>query len=477
MTGSSLRATPRERPQLLRSSEIDVSRSSYVDPQGYLFRHQGHIYRYIRPEAAELFARLLDDGSLDRLRRERGLIQATSTALEIDTEAGGLIIAHPEIKPLSYCSEWCPGMLWEAARLTLDLAIDLAAHDLVLQDAYPWNVLFDGSEAAFVDLTSIARPLPGALWPAHEQYESFFWRPLVLINEGKGRAVRAMLSNNIQGIDLETFAAMASAKTLVRHPGILVARALERKLQTSTSLRTTAKEFAKKTSAQSSPQIRMRFLKRLRDRLASLRRRPKGDCWTNYYSEIAPGVDKQAKLIKVGSLLDTSAPGTVLDLGCNTGVFSVEAARCGARVYSIDSSESCTDLLFETARAEGLKITPFVADIACPTAGGGFMGVQYPPLFERVRAETVLCLALMHHLHISARQPFSRIAELLDKVCARTLIFEFVARDDANVELLPTGRKIDYTLESVIDALSVYFPRIEMHDSDRPTRKLLLCAK
>lgn len=462
---------------MLKRHQIDIDPSSYVDPQGFLFRHDEDIYRCIRPNARPLFEELEKSGLLKRLQSKHNLIESSASNLRIDAEPEGLVLSHPRIEPISYCNEWCPGMLWDAARITLDLAIELADEDLVLQDAYPWNILFDGAKGIFVDLTSIARPEGATLWPAHEQYESYFWRPLALMNEGKGHTVRALLTNNIQGIDLETFARLASMKTLLRWPGTMAARAIERKLQANTALKAKAQTMAQKAATQSDPKIRKRFLERLRKRLTPLRRKPGGDCWTNYYAEIDPDFDKQAKLEIVGSLLEKHGGKTVLDLGCNTGVFSIEAAKRGARVYSVDASESCIDLLYETAKTQELAITPLLANIACPTPSGGFMGQQYAPLFERIQADTVLCLGLMHHLYINARQSFERIALLLDAVCHKTLIFEFVGIDDANISLLSRTRKIDYSFDTVRDALSTHFKSIEINDSDRPQRKILLCRK
>lgn len=462
---------------MLKRSDIEIDPSSYVDPQGFVFRHADEIYRCIRPDSRNLFEELEASGLLKRLQSDHNLIESTPSKLRIEAEPKGLILSHPRIEPISYCSEWCQGMLWDAASVTLELAIELAGENLILQDAYPWNILFDGSNCIFVDLTSIARPDPVTLWPAHEQYESYFWRPLVLMNEGKGHAVRALLTNNIQGIDLETFTRLASIRTLLRWPGAFAARMIERKLQSSIALKAKAQDLARNATTQTSPEVRKRFLERLRRRLAPLRRKPSGDCWTNYYAEIEASFDKQAKVDIVGALLDRHGGKTVLDLGCNTGVFSIEAARRGAQVFAVDASESCINLLYDTAKAQKLAITPLVSDIACPTPSGGFMGKQYRPLFERVKADTVLCLGLMHHLHINARQSFERIAMLLDSVCRSTLIFEFVGLDDANISLLSRARKIEYSLDTVQTSLAAHFKSIEVHDSDRPTRKILLCRK
>ena len=65
----------------------------------------------------------------------------------------------------------------------------------------------------------------------------------------------------------------------------------------------------------------------------------------------------------------------------------------------------------------------------------------------------------------------------MDALADQHLIFEFVAMDDENNDLLGAGREIDYDLESVTVELRRYFPAIETFDSDRPTRKILLCSK
>jgi hypothetical protein len=105
------------------------------------------------------------------------------------------------------------------------------------------------------------------------------------------------------------------------------------------------------------------------------------------------------------------------------------------------------------------------------------MAQQYPNLWERTAADVVLCLGLMHHLHITGRQSIARIVDLVDRVSGRYLIFEFIGRDDLNIPHLSHRRTIDYTLESVIEALGRRFKDIVPQASDRPTRKLLLCSK
>ena len=127
--------------------------------------------------------------------------------------------------------------------------------------------------------------------------------------------------------------------------------------------------------------------------------------------------------------------------------------------------------------AHGRAGPPLVVELLSPTPSFGLLGEQFPPLLERVRSEMALCLGLMHHLHVAGRQPFRNIVELLSRVAAQHVLFEYVDMKDDNLDLIDAPREISYDLDSVRAALAERFPRIEVHDSDRPTRRLLVCSR
>ena len=463
--------------RVLRIADLARDPSSYVDPKGFVFHLDGEIYRYIRADAAPFFERLFEDGTLARLVGQSQLVPSALADLVIEDDPNGMVVHHEHIRPVSYCVEWCPGMLRAAGRLTLNLAHDLAGRDLMLQDAHPWNVLFRGTTPIFVDLTSISVADEKVIWPAHEQFEAYFLRPLILVGDGKGRVVRALLMNNIEGVGRSDFLSLISTGRRLRHPGVVLGDWAEGWLQRRPVVKERARRLAERATARATPAVRRRFLRRLRHRLESIRAPTAKHSWTHYYAEIPPGVDKNTKLNAVRGILDRLRPGTVLDLGCNIGVFSLEAARRGARVISLDTDDACVESLYVAARRDDLPITPLIANVLCPTPAYGFMGRQYPDLWSRARANTVLCLGLMHHLHLTGRTSLERIATMVDAVTEQHLIFEFVARDDPNIARLPERRRIDYDLDSVVGALRDHFRDIEVRPSDRPTRNLLLCSK
>ena len=87
-------------------------------------------------------------------------------------------------------------------------------------------------------------------------------------------------------------------------------------------------------------------------------------------------------------------------------------------------------------------------------------------ILERVPADTVFTLALIHHLAISNNIPLVKIAEFLSSSCS-SLIIEFVPKADSQVQrLLSTREDIfhEYKQPSFEQEFGKYFT---MHSSAR----------
>jgi SAM-dependent methyltransferase len=454
-----------------------IEKSSYVDPNGYVFRTNQGLFRAIRSTSEPFYRDFLAKGAAARLVTAGLLIDTHIASGAVGPVEEGLVLQHREIRPLTYCVEWSPSMLRDAALVTVDLADTLIDEDCTLQDAYPWNVLFDGAAPIHVDFTSIVRADERLIWPAYAQFQSFFLRPLHLAAMRRGEMARALLTESVGGISRETFLRYARLSSRLRHPGWDIGAAADRLIQSRPALKTRIHELARTGAARPTPALRRRFFGGLRRQLNAFRFRAAGEIWERYYREIPGWVDRKAKLDALRAILAGLSPQSVLDLGCNTGTFSIIAAEGGARVLSVDSSEACIEALYREARARKLPVTPVIGDVLTPTPALGFMAEQFPPFIQRAKSDTVLCLGLMHHLHVAGRQPIAAIAEMLARLAERALVFEFVAMDDANVERIESNRTLDYTLESVLAALQRHFPTIEALPSDRDTRRLLVCRK
>lgn len=132
----------------------------------------------------------------------------------------------------------------------------------------------------------------------------------------------------------------------------------------------------------------------------------------------------------------------MLDVGCNTGEFSLLAARAGARVVSIDADEAAVTRLWRRAAADGVDVLPLVVDIANPTPATGWRNADRSAFLARARGsfDMVLCLALLHHLLVDARIPLADVLDLIADLTQRDAIVEFVGREDPMFRHIARGR-------------------------------------
>ncbi|MBY0372140.1 SAM-dependent methyltransferase, partial [bacterium] len=163
------------------------------DPAGQLLDWQGRLVRLIYPHGQAAFdsvqrsAVLLDAIRRGRVTAYQNLSPSQSEALRAHLPAplqsaaeGAVFVEHPRVWFPSYPYEWPAEMVHAAAKLTLDLAESLLDEGLGLKDATPYNVLFNGSEPAFVDLLSFEKRNPNeSSWQAFGQFLRCFVYPLL----------------------------------------------------------------------------------------------------------------------------------------------------------------------------------------------------------------------------------------------------------------------------------------------------------
>jgi SAM-dependent methyltransferase len=173
-------------------------------------------------------------------------------------------------------------------------------------------------------------------------------------------------------------------------------------------------------------------------------------------------------------------PQRVLDLGANDGVFSRFAAEIGAEVFSFDIDPACVETHYQQLKKEkNSKITPLVVDITNPEPSFGWNNTERPRLFERLKVDTIMALALIHHLRISNNTPLSKIAEFFSFYC-QYLIIEFVPKSDDKVQRLLQNRVDifdDYTIDGFKGAFMDYFTIEKIINFEDNNRILFLMKK
>jgi SAM-dependent methyltransferase len=159
---------------------------------------------------------------------------------------------------------------------------------------------------------------------------------------------------------------------------------------------------------------------------------------TNSYSAASESVKRDF----VAQAIDTVRPACVLDVGCNTGVFSVLAARAGAFVVAIDNDDEVVEQLYSEAVRAELDILPLVVDLARPSPALGWRNAEQASFLSRAEQgfDLVLFLAVLHHLMVTDGIPLDDVLSLVAEVTRDAAVVEFVAPDDPMFRRLARGR-------------------------------------
>lgn len=461
--------------------------ASYVDPQGRLFDHPGGpLVRGIRAPWGQFYR--------DLVERKVGKGKVIETRLcDLQLEGFELVLEHRRVTPRTYCVEWPPEMLQRAALLTLDLALELAEEDLTLQDAYPWNVLFEGTEPVFVDFTSIRPAEPGYLWKAYQQFLNFFLYPLYVHAAGLGSVARQLQFDYLHGLPGGLCSRLLPASFKWTHPQVLTRLELPeavagcvRRLGLEEAVRRAGMasagggDRARASAERPTRQARLGLLRGLRRDVARLRFPHARTVWTDYqaWQPYADDAGWSPKQRHIRDLLRQLRPEVVLDVACNRGWYAGLAAAQGARVVAFDQDESCVSSLYHSACQNGWDLLPLRVDLLQPPPAFGWQLRQFPSFLQRVQGDLVLALALVHHLVIAQWQSFDRVAELLGGLTRKWLVLEWVpAEDEMARRLLSHGREVEeYTLDALVAALRKVFTTVEVLD-EGPGRQLLLATR
>ena len=166
----------------------------------------------------------------------------------------------------------------------------------------------------------------------------------------------------------------------------------------------------------------------------------------------------------------------IWDLGSNTGSFARLAAEHAAYVVAVDADELAVERMYQSLKANGPDtVLPLVGNVADPSPGLGWLGRERLPLVERSRPSLVLCLALVHHVALSANVPMGEFVGWLATLGADVVI-EFVSKEDAMSRRLLRNKEDvfpDYTLPSFEEALGRHFSVARRQTLGGGTRTLI----
>ncbi|MEZ5177253.1 MAG: hypothetical protein R2746_02950 [Acidimicrobiales bacterium] len=144
----------------------------------------------------------------------------------------------------------------------------------------------------------------------------------------------------------------------------------------------------------------------------------------------------------------------------------------------MDADREVIDELYRTVRTSRESILPLVADLADPSPALGWRLAERSPFAERVDAELVLALALIHHLVIGRNLPIPEVLASLAAL-APSVVLEVPHREDPMVQRLlahkAAGLHADYDVAAIEALVAQRFhvdERVELPGGTRTIYRL-----
>jgi SAM-dependent methyltransferase len=387
------------------------------------------------------------------------------------------VLKHELIPFVSYPYEWTFSQLKDAALVQLDLLLAALDKDLVLKDSSPYNVQWRGAKPVFVDVGSFERMQDGEPWVGYRQFCMLYLYPL-LLQAVKDVRFHPWLRGSIDGITPPEMRGLMSFRDRFRR-GMTTHVFLHARLERSYADR--AKEVRRDVKRLMKKELVVANVRKMRKLVERLTWDPPEGVWVAYGERNSyTDEDARRKDDFVREVATSKRWGLVWDIGCNNGRYSRIAAEGADHVVAVDADQGPVELLYRTLRdEEDTKILPLTMNLADPSPGLGWKGLERRAMPDRGKPDLVLALALVHHIAISANVP---VAEFVDWLASLrcSLVIEFPTREDPMVQKLLApkreGLHSDYELGNFERVLSGAF-EVERSERLRSGTRVLYFAQ
>ncbi|WFE66300.1 class I SAM-dependent methyltransferase [Micromonospora sp. WMMD714] len=430
---------------------IRAEPGSFRDPANRVFHLGDQVLRGLGPQAAadwrslaasDFFAALLAEGKV-----------CATTAVDPTTlpDTGWTtVLRHERIPFVSHPYEWSFGMLRDAALLHLEILRRALEAGFTVKDGSAYNLQWRGATPVFIDIGSFAPLVEGEPWAGYRQFCQTLLYPL-LLQAHLGVDFQPWLRARVDGIEPDQLRPLfRGVRRLL--PGVPTHVHLHGVMQARHATASSSAVTAQLRDAGYSRHLALATVRRLARLVRRLDRRVDGGHWADYQRTCGYSpADRAAKESFVAAAVTGGTARLVLDLGANDGRYARIAARHAAQVVAVEQDPAVVDTLYRALRAEGdRRILPLVMDLADPSPGGGWAGVERAGFAARTHADLVLALAVVHHLAIGRNVP---LPEVVDQLVGYVrpggrLVVEFVHPQDPMARRLlankPAGIFPDY---------------------------------
>lgn len=448
---------------------VEADGGSFKDPAGRVYRISGEtgdvrIVRGLNHAAGEAVEKILAEPFFQELVaaghvvKTEKLSREALNALDLGGKNMQAAVEHEPVDVVTWPYEWPFSMLKDAALLQLHLLEESLKNGWILKDATPFNIQWKGACPVFVDVPSFVPWEGEKYWRGYRQFSAMFLTPL-LLTAHLGIPFQPLLRSRLEGVPPEEatryfYGLRRFKRGVLSHiwfPAKVERHVHRRKGRQSTHV-----------TGRGGGRIRsLSLLDSLKRLIAGLSYRADRSDWSRYNeTHTYDGGDFDRKKNFVRRHTASHRPGLTWDLGANTGVFSRIAAHYSRTVVALDSDQGAIDCLYRETRRDGPQnVICLLMDLTNPSPEQGWAGHERSAFDDRSRPDMILCLALIHHIRISANIPIPLFLDWLRSFGA-AVILEVVGREDEMVRKLLENKREnyeDYSIRNVEKAISSRF--------------------
>lgn len=406
---------------------------SFRDPAGRVFYKNNRVFRYLTSTGIARYEFLKKNNLLNDLITKGYLIETNECndkELIFENNNQYKILEHKKINFISYPYEWTFSQLKDAAIFHLDLQLYLLKRNAKLIDASAYNIQFKENKPIFIDVLSIDEFKEGEYWYGHKQFCENFLNPLVLSSK-KGIDFNNWFRGNLEGIKTNEIASLLNIFDLMS-PTLFFHIYLLNKYDENSKINpikinkkiNSIKKFTKKSYAN--------ILKQLKNYILNLKKKKIFSDWEKYSTiNTYKTNEEQEKKKIIHEFIDKNNFKFLVDLGCNDGKYSEYASK-KINVIGIDFDLNTLDRAFNYSKKNNLNFFPIYSDFSNPSGNLGWGGKERNSLENRAEFDSMIALAIIHHLVLAKNIPMLEVLRWLTSLAPRGLI-EFVPKEDPTV--------------------------------------------
>ncbi len=427
-----------------------IEGASFRDNHSTVGYEEGRVKRLLHRDYLPHYEKFIKSGLYDCLAEKKLIVRHYEQPSNINSSYP-LELIPEEIPFISYPYEWSFNQLKDAAILTLEINKISLTYGMILKDASAFNVQFSGNRPIFIDTASFEIYEEGKTWHAYQQFCRHFIAPLALCSYTDIRFKQFLLSN-LDGIPIE-FCKKMLPKASLFNSGLFLHIWLN-------AIGLKAKFGVGSTYKQPKAKL-LAIQEHLLNTIKQLNWKSGQTEWSNYYTQTNyskyDGVQKERIVSLWTEQLNVNS---ILDLGANDGRYSRLLKDQASFILSTDYDEKAVDLNYLFSKEQSVEnVQTIHLNFVNPTPAIGYGNQERKSFLERVNADLILALALIHHLFITHDIPFEKIAALLAKM-GKYLIIEFPLPDDEKVQQIAQNKPHqfkNYCQESFLKAFDRFY--------------------